>query len=305
MPEVGYAIIISYLNILMAFYLPAMCILTPRRGKKSVVWFVFASFYVAWFFLSRYVMEFSAIIYPFICIFVILTVLLELFYKDSRKRKFAVGLYLVFTGLVGDIPCVLCLRFFIPKVIEIYLNGQIPEAAIMTSLMGSLCCGVLIMVEAITYLCLIRKKQKKLFGAFLLLPVYQFVLGTVFFILCNDFTERVVQIGIAIEMFSSVVGVMMLYFLESVLKKQDVEEKIREQERLRQQEYDYFRAAGRSAEELRMIRHDFSNHLQAVYKMSDGAGNRGMVKEMLEEMSRRVGEPGADGEYSQMGDGAS
>ena len=93
------------------------------------------------------------------------------------------------------------------------------------------------------------------------------------------------------------VNVMMLYFLENILQRQDVEAKIREQERLRRQEYAYFEAAGRSAEELRMIRHDFSNHLQAMYKMSDGDGDRETVREMLEEMSRRIGRQEVDGEY--------
>ena len=292
MSEVGYALIISYLNILMAFYLPAICILMPRRGKKSAIWFVFSSLYEVWFLLSRYAVKFSSVIYPYVCVIVLTAALLELLYKDSWKRRLAVVVYWFLTGLIGDITGVLCVRVFIPEMIEIYLKGQIPEALIMTSQVGNLCCGLIIMVEAAIYLCLIRKKQKKLFGAFLLLLAYQFVLGMAFFILCNDFTERVAQIGLAIGIFSFVVDVMMLYFLESILKKQDVEEKIMEQERLRQQEYAYFQAAGRSAEELRMIRHDFSNHLQAVYKMSDGAGNRDMVKEMLEEMSRRVGEQG-------------
>ena len=34
MHEIGYALIINYINDLMVFYLPAMCILTPRRGKE-------------------------------------------------------------------------------------------------------------------------------------------------------------------------------------------------------------------------------------------------------------------------------
>ncbi len=291
----------SYLNIAMGFYLPAMCILTPRSGKKSVAWLAFSSLYVVWFLLSRYVMKFSSVVYPFICIIVISTALLELLYRDSRKRKLAVLVYWFFTGVIGDITGVLCMSVFIPEAPEIYFKGQIPEATIMTSLLGSLCCGVSIMVEAIVYFCLIWKKQKKLFAAFLLLPVYQFVLGAGFFMLCYDFTEQVAWIGIVIEAFCSVVDIMMLYFLESILQKQDVEAKIREQERLRRQEYAYFEAAGRSAQELRMIRHDFSNHLQAVYKMSDGDGNREtdreMVRKMLEEMSRRIGRQEVDVEY--------
>ncbi len=301
MTEIGYSIIISYLNIAMGFYLPAMCILTPRRGKKSVSWIVFSLLYVVWFLLSRYVMKFSSVLYPFLYIIVISAVLLELLYRDSRKRKVAVLVYWLFTGLAGDIGAVLCLTVFIPGVVEIYFKGQIPEAALMTSLMGSLCCGVSIMVEAIVYFCLIWKKQRKLFAAFLLLPVYQFVLGTGFFMLCYDFTEQVARIGVVIEAFCSVVDIMMLYFLESILQKQDVEAKIREQERLRRQEYAYFEAAGRGAQELRLIRHDFSNHLQAVYKMSDGDGNREtdreMVRKMLEEMSRRIGRQEVDVEY--------
>ena len=249
-------------------------------------------------------MEFSAVIYPLLYGLVVSAALLELFYRDSRKRKLAVVLYWFLTGLVGDITGMLCLRFFIPEIIEMYLKAQIPEAAIMTSLMGNLCCGVSIMVEAIVYFCLIWKKQKKLFAAFLLLPVYQFVLGAGFFILCNDYTERVAQIGVAIEAFYFAVDVMMLYFLENILQKQDVEAKIREQERLRRQEYAYFEAAGRSAEELRMIRHDFSNHLQAMYKMSDGDGDRETVREMLEEMSRRIGRQEVDGEYGREEQGA-
>ena len=304
MPEIGYSIIIGYLNIAMIFYLPAMCILTPRRGKKSVIWIAYSSIYTVWYLFSHYVIKFSAVIYLFICVIVIVTVLLELFYRDSRKRKLAVVLYWFLTGLVGDITAVLCLRFFIPEIIEMYLKAQIPEAAIMTSLMGNLCCGVSIMVEAIVYFCLIWKKQKKLFAAFLLLPVYQFVLGAGFFILCNDYTERVAQIGVAIEAFYFAVDIMMLYFLENILQKQDVEAKIREQEKLRRQEYEYFEAAGRSAEELRMIRHDFSNHLQAMYKMSDGDGDRETVREMLEEMSRRIGRQEVDGEYGREEQGA-
>lgn len=38
MKEVGYTFIINYINNFMAFYLPAMCILTPRKGKKFMAW---------------------------------------------------------------------------------------------------------------------------------------------------------------------------------------------------------------------------------------------------------------------------
>ena len=289
MPEIGYTLTINYINTLMGLYLPSMCILTPRRGKKALVWIAFSSVYMIWVFLSRYVIKFSVVLYPSVCVIVITAALLELFYRDSRKWKLAVVLYCFFTGVVGDITGLFCLRFFIPEIFEIYLKAQTPGIGAIGSLMGCLCCGVTAMVEAIIYLCLIRKKQKKFFGAFLLLVAYQFVLGTGFFMLCNDFTERVAQIGLAIGIFSFVVDIMMLYFLENILQKQDVEAKIREQEKLRRQEYAYFEAAGRSAEELRMIRHDFSNHLQAMYKMSDGDGDRETVREMLEEMSRRIG----------------
>ncbi len=297
MHEIGYALIINYINDLMVFYLPAMCILTPRRGKKSVIWIAFSTLHTAWILLSHYVMEFSAVIYPLIYGLVVSAALLELFYRDSRKRKLALLVCIFLTGILADMTVLLCMRVLIPGVIEIYLKGQLPEAAVMCYLMGNLCSGILVMVEAIIYFCLIRTKQKRLFGAFLLLAAYQFVLGTGFFILCFDYTERVAQIGLAVEAFWTVVNVMMLYFLESILQKQDIEEKIREQENLRRQEYAYFEAAGRSAQELRMVRHDFSNHLQAMYKMSDGDGDRETVREMLEEMSRRIGRQEVDEEY--------
>ncbi len=191
MQEVGYAFIINCINTLMGFYLPAMCILIPRKGKKSVIWIAFSALHTVWVLLSRYVMEFSAVIYPLIYGQVVTAALLELFYRDNRKQKLAFLVYWFLTGILADMTALLCMRVFVPEVIEIYLKGQIPEAAVMTYLMGNLCCGILVMIEAIIYFCLIRTKQKRLFGAFLLLAAYQFVLGTGFFILCFDYTERV------------------------------------------------------------------------------------------------------------------
>ena len=303
MQEVGYWLIMNYINILLGSYLPAMFFLVPRRGKKIVNGAVFSSLYIVWIILSHYAMKFSMVIYPFIGNLCVIGILLAILYKDNWKRKLIIILYLFFTGIMGDFAGLLYLQFLIPEYAEIYFKAQMPEAAIMTYLMVNLCCETVTMVEAIAYFCLIRKKQKKLFAAFLLLPMYQFVLGTGFFMLCNDFTERVARTGLAIGIFCFAVDIMMLYFLENILQKQDVEAKIREQEKLRRQEYAYFEAAGRSAEELRMIRHDFSNHLQAMYKMSDGDGDRETVREMLEEMSRRIGRQEADGEYGRKGQG--
>lgn len=298
MNEIWYSAVINCLITFLAFYLPSVYILTPRKGSRYLNWAVLSFWYSLWVILSRFVLEFPLVVYMISGNVALMWILMKLLYLDSWKRLLSVIAFITFgIGTVSEVLSVLFLRIVIPAIGSMYFHAQMGNMANQMQLIGNLCFEMVYTAITAAYFCLVEKKEGKLFLAFLLLPLYQFILVAGFCTLCSDFTVRVARTGLIIGIFGFAMDLSMLHFLHSILEKHDVEAKIREQERLRQQEYVYFRAAGRSAEELRMIRHDFSNYLQAVYKMSDGAGNRDMVREMLEGMSRRIGEPGADGEY--------
>lgn len=305
MNGIWYSVVINCLNTFLAFYLPSVYILSPRKGSRYLNWAVLSFWYSLWVILSRFVLKFPLVVYMITGNVGLMWILMRHLYLDSWKRLLSVIVFITFViGSVSEVLTVLFLRIIIPAIFQMYIHAQMGNMANQLQLIGNLFFEMAYMAISAAYFCLARRKERKLFLEFLLLPLYQFVLVTGFCTLCSDFTVRVAQTGLIIGIFGFAMDLLMLHFLYSILETHDVEAKIREQERLRQQEYAYFRVAGRSAEELRMIRHDFSNHLQAVYKMSDGAGNRDTVKEMLEEMSRRIGEQGADEGYDRMGDGA-
>ncbi len=260
MNGIEYSIIINCLNTLLVFYLPSIYILSPKRGNRYLNWAFLSFWYGLWVILSRFVLEFPSVIYMAIGNVAVMWILMKLLYLDSWKRRLSVILIMVY--VIGITSEVLAMLF---------MRTVIPTAFKMHfhAQMGDMV------------------NQFQLMGNLCFEMVYT-VLCAAYFCLVKKKEGKLF------------LDFPMLHFLNSILQKQDVEEKIREQERLRRQEYAYFEAASRSAEELRMIRHDFSNHLQAMYKMSDGDGNREtdreMVRKMLEEMSRRIGRPEADEE---------
>lgn len=309
MNGIEYSIIINCLNTLLIFYLPSIYILSPKRGNRYLNWAFLSFWYGLWVILSRFVLEFPSVIYMSVGNVAVMWILMKLLYLDSWKRRLSVILIMVYViGIVSEMLAMLFMRTVIPTAFKMHFHAQMGDMVNQFQLMGNLCFEMVYTVLCAAYFCLGKKKEGKLFLAFLLLPLYQFVLVAGFFALFNYFTEQVAWTGLAIGVFCLALDFPMLHFLNSILQKQDVEEKIREQERLRRQEYAYFEAASRSAEELRMIRHDFSNHLQAMYKMSDGDGNREtdreMVRKMLEEMSTRIGRQEVDVEYGREEQGA-
>ncbi len=289
MGSVGF-MIMDCLVVHLSFFLPAAYMLTPRKGNRYVNWFVLSSIYDMWMIFSHYAADFSLVIYPTLAGWCIVYLLFKLLYRDSPKRRLEALGFFILMGLTSDLLTACFLYGLIPMIAEMYVHARLGEQANLIHQIGNLMCQVVCMTFALVGLCLIRKRQVRLFLVLVLIPVYQFVMLAGFYTVCNDFSDRVALIGFAIGGFNFAINIFVLYVLGDILKKKELKAQLGDLEEIRRREYAWFEAAGRSAQELRMIRHDFSNHLQALYKMMGDPGSRDTVKRMMEEMERQLGE---------------
>ncbi len=285
---VGYSIFINSINTLLGHYLIAIHILTPRRGNRYANWIILSMLYNIWVIYIHYGTESSLVIYPFIGNCVVMWVLSSLLYRDSWKLRLEVVIFFLVMGIISDSISLLFMTRLIPEILELYISARIDNRVNMIHLIGNICCEICSMTVSCAWMCLVRRRQTKLFLSLMLIPLYQFILLTGFLVLCGDFTGGVAGIGIAIGTFSVALDIMILYFLDGILKKQDLEKQVEELSEKRRREYEYFETYSHRSGQLRMIRHDFSNHMQALHRMLEDSGSEDMVRSMLREMEKGI-----------------
>lgn len=282
-----YSIVGDIVGTVLFFYLPGIYILETRKGNRYANCFLS----ILLFQLIRIPIRYNLIriesiaVYYAIQILAIL-IIFTLLYRDKFAKKVVCVVLMYAVAFCTDLLCV-CIYYYILPGLAVYEMTNSENTNIM-QLSGQLCSTVTTMVCTLVYLCLIRKRNLKMFLGFILLPVYQLCLMFGFLMLCSDFTERTAVIGMIMNLSNVLLDGLVLHFIDGILKKLDWEKEISDIEKKRRQEYCFYEKESRQIEQIRMIRHDFVNQLQTVYNLIDENENADEVKRILEEMKKRI-----------------
>lgn len=286
-----YAITADIISALLFFYLSSVYFLTPRKGNRLVAYLLTVFLYLIWNITTRYFREIQVstvlAFWNHLCYLAVISLL----YRDGWKRKLACLAFVSILGLSIDMLTGLVMISFNNEYYMQYLYADFDDTFTNQShLMSLLISEVCNTTIALFYLTRIRMKNWKYFFSFLLLPVYEIFIMAGYFMLCGSYDNKVANIGLAMGIFNFLLNITVLYLLEEMFRKLQRENEVREIEKKRTEEYEYYKSAAEATEEFRLIRHDFANQLQTVYGMMDEPENAEKVKAMLADMKKNLEE---------------
>ena len=289
--NVWYSVISDFIATALMLYIVAIYLLTPRKGGRYVNYLGWILLYMAYLLIFRYRLQTKSLFLYLLQTFLVIGVLIHIIYADALRRKIFALLYLILIGLLTDLITAVVGSFLVNSMWEKILSAYNESIYTnMMKLMALFCSNVVTMVCTLIYLCIIRHRDLKLFFSFLLLPVYHVLVGAGYFMLCNDFTERIAAIGLLMGIFSILLSFMVLHFLDSILKKSAMQQEVKGIEIQQKREYVFFEKESQQVEQIRLIRHDFVNQLQVAYRMMDEPENVEKVKKMLADMKKNLEE---------------
>ncbi len=275
------------------FILPNFFLFRPKYWKDRPfisysIMVVLSSVYLI---LFRYVWDFFIQPVYYIGFTLTLTSLWYFLYGVKGKKLILSYLLLMVFGITQDLFATILTNLVNPTYIQQYFQTYKSYANwnmghIMSVLMGE----TLMMILVLIYFCLIQRKQVRLFFGFLCVPIYHIFIMAGFYLLCTDYSQTISSIGLAMAVFNLLLDGLIMYFLHTIFKKQDMESEIRELEEKRLLEQAYYEADSRFTEEMRMIRHDFANQLQIVYGMMEAKEDPEEIRKVLLEMKKDLGE---------------
>lgn len=290
---IWYSVLTDFFGNMLFFYIPCVHLLRPRHKSRYGTYAVSVLLFTAWGIPWRYWVSLPSVFPYLISNYIFLWLLLRVLSRDSGKRVLLGWILLIALGFFTDAICMLFMSVLETNFFSLYI-GAVNDWSYLTvaRILGLLAGGFVNTMSALVYLCLIRRKNPGIFCGFLLIPIYQVFLMGAFFQLCSDFSERGAAIGLVMGIFNVMLDGVVLYLLDGIFRKMDREAELLKLEELRRREYEFYASDSSFVEEMRLIRHDFSNQLQAMYGMLDDPDSADRVKRMLEEMQKRLGEDG-------------
>ncbi len=289
-----YSIAADCIYTLTLFLVPCFFLHTPRHGSRMRSYALITICFEAYSILFRYVWLPPNDDYYLVGVWVVMAILYLWLFELRGKWYFIslAGLWLY--GILSDMIASVFLITLEPTYLERYQTAEFGvELSNMGRLMSVLICGVTMTVFALVYLCLIRRKQKRIFFGFLCVPIYHLFLVVGYFLLCADWSNKVANIGLAMAVFNFFLDVFLLYALSTLFRKQDMETEIDKLEEKSRMEQQIYAADSQYMEEIRLMRHDFANQLQVVYGAMEDAENIEQVRQLLNEMREQIRETDA------------
>lgn len=120
----------------------------------------------------------------------------------------------------------------------------------------------------------VQGKRRKNILLLITIPVYQLALLGCMFYMCSDFSREVLGAGMLIVLFSLLLDWLTAGLIDGQNLRAEMEEQVNRLNEERRKELEYSAQNSRYLEEVRLMRHDFSNQLQLVDSLyaQDGCG---------------------------------
>ena len=179
-----YSITADIIATMLFFYLPAIYFLSPRKGNRYMILFLFVVCYLIWEIPTRFFIEIENTVSLIAKNYLFLLILIFLIYRGSWKRKLACWIFIIFFGVLTDIITSALLLTVNPNYINQYMKAEFSESFTNTAhLMSLLVCEVLNTMIALFYLTWFRAKRMKQFlGFFFITGISDFHHARLFYV---------------------------------------------------------------------------------------------------------------------------
>lgn len=134
----------------------------------------------------------------------------------------------------------------------------------------------------------VEKKRMRGIVLYITVPVYQLVLLLMFLYGADEFDLRAAILGFSLLVMGMVINMVMMYLLQEMEQKLEVEEKLSHLYLQRQYELDYYRIAQQHLDEMQAVRHDFVNQIQTAYMMIQEGNDAEKAESLLAESYQQL-----------------
>ncbi|MDY5528264.1 MULTISPECIES: Spo0B domain-containing protein [Eisenbergiella] len=134
----------------------------------------------------------------------------------------------------------------------------------------------------------VQGKRRKNILLLITIPVYQLALLGCMFYMCSDFSREVLGAGMLIVLFSLLLDWLTAGLIDGQNLRAEMEEQVNRLNEERRKELEYSAQNSRYLEEVRLMRHDFSNQLQLVDSLYAQGGKEEQIRELMDELKKRV-----------------
>ena len=114
-----------------------------------------------------------------------------------------------------------------------------------------------------------------------LLPIYQLILFCIYLYTYQLPNITIVTMGILILLLDMLIDFIMISSIDNLVSKAEVKEDLTELYAQRQMELDYYQTVKRHLEDMRLVKHDFSNHLHTFHAMMEHDASQQELNQFL------------------------
>lgn len=128
-----------------------------------------------------------------------------------------------------------------------------------------------------------NRLQDKVLWVYIIIPVYQMIF---FFIYLKTYQSpdiTMIMMGILILLLDMLVNFIMIFSIDNLIEKVAVEENLSALYAQRQLELDYYQMAQKHMDDMRSLKHDFSNHLHTLHAMLEQGSKKQDLSRFLDE----------------------
>lgn len=123
---------------------------------------------------------------------------------------------------------------------------------------------------------------------FLLMPIYQLILLIMYYSACQSYTVENAYWGMGLTIMGMIIDLVIIYFINGMEQKMELEEQFSKLYSQRQHELDYYKMTNQHIEDMKIVRHDFRNQIQTVYVMREQNVSKEQMREMLGDIEQWI-----------------
>lgn len=279
-----YICIVNYVSIAIMLMQPFHLLKQRCKAKTWIYWvttvvlFVYAT-------LPRMLLPEWVVFRVVMGLGGLLFVVLVLF-TDSIRRKIAVFAAVAFLMFVSE-----GLTYFIlscTQTLDYAKMLKYNDAALKGMIIVNMIAFILNIYAVFFWRWFVDKLRLKGMMLYLLVPLYQLVLLLLYVNAVDEFNSRTAALGVCLLVLGIAINLVIMFLLQNLERKVEVEEKLSYLYRQRERELDYYRMSQRYLDQMREIRHEFINQIQTAYLLIQKGDSLDRAQMLLEESYQKL-----------------
>ena len=279
-----YICIVNYVSIAIMLMQPFHLLKLRYTAKTRIYWITTVVLFV-YALLPRLLMPENVALRAVLGFGGLLLAVLFLF-EDSTRRKLAVYAAVVFLTLLSEGLTYLILSG--GETLDYAGMLRYNDAALKGMIIVNMIAFILNIYAVFFWRWFVDKLRLKGMLLYLSVPLYQLVLLLLYVNAVNEFNSRTAALGVSLLILGISINLVIMFLLQNLERKLEVEEKLSYLYRQRQRELDYYRMSQRYLDQMREIRHEFINQIQTAYLLIQKGDSLDRAQKLLEESYQKL-----------------